>query len=204
MVVLSSIVAGLVASLVLALLALRRLSGADHHRRRAPIAFAAGWAMLAVLSVRRTDQPQRWAMIPAAFMGLSGLGFLVFQPGTSTVGAIGWVWPIVLLALVVWMVVQSRRSLRNWSRRVVLYPVFAVLVAMAVGALYQNVGEARDQAALTMPGQLVDVGRPPAAHRLHRNREPHRGPGRRARGDLGVDGRLDRPRRRTHHESVRV
>ena len=143
--VLSSIVAGLVASLVLALLA---FGGFQEPTITGVVllGFAAGWAMLAVLSVRRTDQPQRWAMIPAAFMGLSGLGFLVFQPGTSTVGAIGWVWPVVLLALVVWMVVQSRRSLRNWSRRVVLYPVFAVLVAMAVGALYQNIGEARDQA----------------------------------------------------------
>ena len=31
--------------------------------------FALGWAMLAVLSVRFTDQPQRWAAAPALFMG---------------------------------------------------------------------------------------------------------------------------------------
>jgi pimeloyl-ACP methyl ester carboxylesterase len=129
------------------------------------LAFGAGWALLAALSVRRTDQPQRWAMVPAGFMGLSGLGFLVFQPGTSTVEALGWVWPIVLPALVVWMVVQSRRSLHNWSRRVVLYPVFAVLVTMAVGALYQNIREAQDKTAFSMPGQLVNVGN----HRLHIN-----------------------------------
>src|SRR5262245_977669 len=35
--------------------------------------FALGWAMLAVLSVRFTDQPQRWAAAPALFMGLGGL-----------------------------------------------------------------------------------------------------------------------------------
>ena len=35
--------------------------------------FALGWAMLAVLSVRFTDQPQRWAVAPALFMGLGGL-----------------------------------------------------------------------------------------------------------------------------------
>jgi hypothetical protein len=34
--------------------------------------FALGWAMLAVLSVRFTDQPQRWAVVPAVFMGVSG------------------------------------------------------------------------------------------------------------------------------------
>jgi pimeloyl-ACP methyl ester carboxylesterase len=38
-----------------------------------------------------------------------------------------------------------------------------VLVAMAAGALYQSVGEARDRAALAMPGRLVQVG----DHRLH-------------------------------------
>jgi hypothetical protein len=30
--------------------------------------FALGWAMLAVLSVRFTDQPQRWAAAPALVM----------------------------------------------------------------------------------------------------------------------------------------
>jgi pimeloyl-ACP methyl ester carboxylesterase len=162
LVVLGSVAFGLAAALVLSLLV---FGGFQEPTITGVVllAFSAGWAMLAVLSVRRTDQPQRWAAIPAAFMGVSGLAFLVFQPGTSTVGAIDWVWPIVLLGLVLWMVVKSRRSLRNWSRRVVLYPVFAVLVAMAVGALYQNIGEARDHAAFSMPGQLIDVG----DHRLH-------------------------------------
>ena len=162
--VLGSIALGLVAALVLSLLV---FGGFQEPTITGVVllGFTAGWTLLAALSVRRTDQPQRWAVAPAAFMGLSGLGFLVFQPGTSTVGALGWVWPIALLALVVWMVVQSRGSLRNWSRRVVLYPVFAVLAAMAVGALYQNIGEARDKAAFSMPGQLVNVG----DHRLHIN-----------------------------------
>src|SRR4029079_7853490 len=126
LVVLGSVAAGLVTALVLALLV---FGGYQEPTITGVIllALAGGSAVLAVGSVRRTDQPQRWAVIPAGFMGLSGLGFLVFQPGASTIGAIGWVWPIVLLGLVVWMVVQSRRSLRSWSRRVVLYPVFVVL-----------------------------------------------------------------------------
>ena len=163
LVVLGSIASGLVAALVLTLLAFGgyqepTITGVTL------LAFAAGWAMLAALSTRRTDQPQRWAMVPGRrSWGCRVWAYLVFQPGTSTVGALGWVWPILLAALVVWMVVQSRRSLHNWSRPVVLYPVFAVLVAMAVGAGYQNVQQARDDAALTMPGQLFDVG----GHRLH-------------------------------------
>ena len=34
--------------------------------------FALGWAMLAVLSVRFTDQPQRWAVAPALVMEWAG------------------------------------------------------------------------------------------------------------------------------------
>src|SRR5918994_2779836 len=33
------------------------------------VGFALGWAMLAVLSVRFTDQPQRWAVVPALLAG---------------------------------------------------------------------------------------------------------------------------------------
>ena len=47
--------------------------------------FALGWAMLAVLSVRFTDQPQRWAAAPALFMGLGGLLLVAF----GSVGARG-------------------------------------------------------------------------------------------------------------------
>jgi peptidoglycan/LPS O-acetylase OafA/YrhL len=40
--------------------------------------FALGWAMLAVLSVRFTDQPQRWPTAPALVMGLGGLVLVGF------------------------------------------------------------------------------------------------------------------------------
>ena len=53
--------------------------------------FALGWAMLAVLSVRFTDQPQRWAVAPALFLGLSGLLLLVFGSGIQ--GVLSWIWP---------------------------------------------------------------------------------------------------------------
>src|SRR5215210_1425464 len=71
------------------------------------LAFALGWALLAMLSVRFSDQPQRWAAAPAAFMALAGLvslsGSAVVQAGFS------WVWPLVLFGLVVWMFVRVRR-----------------------------------------------------------------------------------------------
>src|SRR5215471_6548313 len=37
------------------------------------LGFALGWATLALLSMRLTDQPQRWAVAPALFMGVGGV-----------------------------------------------------------------------------------------------------------------------------------
>jgi pimeloyl-ACP methyl ester carboxylesterase len=123
--------------------------------------FALGWAMLAILSTRYTDQPQRWAAAPALFMGLGGLLLIAF--GTSSREALNWVWPPLLLALVIWMFVQARRQLHSRSRRWLLHPVLAVLAVAAVGAGYQTVREHADANAYPMSGQLIDVG----GHRLH-------------------------------------
>jgi pimeloyl-ACP methyl ester carboxylesterase len=119
------------------------------------MAFAAGWGLLASLSSGRTDQPQGWALIPAAFFGVLGLAHLILRPSDGVLRAFGWVWPIALVVLVVWMVRQSRRSLRGWSRPTILYPVFAVLLLSAVGGAYETVSEIPSRA---MAGQLIDVG----------------------------------------------
>jgi hypothetical protein len=123
--------------------------------------FALGWATLAVLSVRFTDQPQRWAAAPAVFMGVAGLLLIGF--GTTARDVLNWVWPPTLVALAIWMSVRSHRQLRSRSRPWLLYPVFGVLALAAVGGGYQTVREAVDANAHPMPGRLVDVG----GHRLH-------------------------------------
>ena len=123
--------------------------------------FAMGWAMLAVLSIRFTDQPQRWAAAPALFMGLGGLLLVVF--GSSVHEVLSWVWPPALLALVVGMVIGIRRQLRSRAGRWLLYPLIGVLAISAVGGGYETVREAVDANTYPMPGQLVDVG----GHRLH-------------------------------------
>src|SRR5215207_3051178 len=87
--------------------------------------FAGGWGMLAILSTRYTDQPQRWAAAPALFMGSGGLLLIGF--GSSVREVLNWVWPPVLLALVVWMFLRARRQLHSRSRPWLLYPVLAVL-----------------------------------------------------------------------------
>jgi pimeloyl-ACP methyl ester carboxylesterase len=127
------------------------------------LAFALGWTMLAWLSDLRTDQPQRWAYVPAIFMGVIGLAHLVFRPSDGVLRAFGWVWPIAAAGLAIWMVIQSRRSLHNWSRRVIIYPVLALLLLAAVGGGYETIREAMDESAYAMPGQLVDVG----GYKLH-------------------------------------
>jgi pimeloyl-ACP methyl ester carboxylesterase len=123
--------------------------------------FALGWAMLAVLSVRFTDQPQRWAAAPALFMGLCGLLLLGF--GSSVHEALNWVWPPAMLALAIWMIRRAHRQLRSRSRRRLLYPVITMVALAAIGGGYETVREATDAKAYPMPGRLIDVGE----HRLH-------------------------------------
>ena len=123
--------------------------------------FALGWAMLAVLSVRFTDQPQRWAFAPALLMGVSGVLLVLF--GSAVQPVLNWIWPPVMLALSIWMIVRIRRTLRGSRSRWVLYTVSVLLALASVGGGYQTIGEAADAQANPMPGQLIDVG----DHSLH-------------------------------------
>jgi pimeloyl-ACP methyl ester carboxylesterase len=127
------------------------------------VGLALGWAMVAVLSVRFTDQPQKWAVAPALFMGLGG--FLLVAFGSLMQEALTWVWPPALLVLAVWMIVRAYRQLHSRSGRFLLYPVIAMLVLASLGSGYETVREAADAAASPAQGQLIDVG----GHRLYLN-----------------------------------
>jgi pimeloyl-ACP methyl ester carboxylesterase len=127
------------------------------------LGFAFGWAMLAVLSQLFSDQPQRWAAAPALFFALAGVISLIGSEAVNSVW--GWIWPPILLALVVWIVIRARQRLRSPTRRWLLYPLLAVLALSAIGGGYQTVAESIDATAYPMPGQLIDVG----GHRLHLN-----------------------------------
>jgi pimeloyl-ACP methyl ester carboxylesterase len=159
-IVAGSLATGLVAALLL--VAAPSIPAEESHLTGAVLCgFALGWAMLAVLSVRFTDQPQRWAAAPALLMGLGGLLLVGF--GSSVREVLDWVWPPALLALAVWMIVRVHRQLRSRSRRWLLYPVITVLALASIGGGYETVREAADARAYPMPGQLIDVG----GHRLH-------------------------------------
>jgi pimeloyl-ACP methyl ester carboxylesterase len=122
--------------------------------------FAIGWALLAVLSVRFTVQPQRWALAPAAFMALSSVLLLV-APDASA-GLLRWVWPPAVLVLVVWVWFRARRSLHSRTRVWMLNPLLVMLVLLALAGGYEAVGQATAP-TVAMGGQLVDVG----PYRLH-------------------------------------
>jgi pimeloyl-ACP methyl ester carboxylesterase len=160
-VVAASLVAGVVAALALVLVP---FAGAPEHVITGSVllAFAFAWAMLALLSQRRTAQPQRWAIVPAAFMALGGATILALAPSGNE---LGWVWPPVLAAIVIWMTVHARRNLRSRTRVWLLYPVFAALLLSAFGGAYETYRESAGRNTYSMPGRLIDVG----GHELHIN-----------------------------------
>jgi pimeloyl-ACP methyl ester carboxylesterase len=141
LVVLGSIAGGLILGLALTL---GVFGGGREHviTGAALIALAFGMLMLFELARRRTDQPQPWAFVPALGIGVVGLALVVLGPGDRVLGWLGWVWPVLLLLVVVWSVRGARRSLHNWSRRALLYPAFAILALIALGGAFETVAEA--------------------------------------------------------------
>ncbi len=126
------------------------------------IAAAAGCAVLALLSVRRTNRPQRWAFVPAVAMSLTAAALVLFRPGDATLTATGWVWPPLLLVLTVWMTRQSRRHIAG-RQRWMIAPVLGALLLASVGGAYESVAVAGETRTSAMPGHLYDVG----GYRLH-------------------------------------
>jgi pimeloyl-ACP methyl ester carboxylesterase len=160
-IVVGSVLVGLFGALLLTLVV---FGGAQEHiiTGSAMLAFGFGWAMLAGLSTRLTNQPQRWALVPAAFMGLVGLGLLISAPGDKTLNALGWVWPPAVLVLAIWMAIKARRALRSRTRPWLLYPIFVVLALASVGGAFQTV-HAATTSTPAMPGKAYNVD----GHRMH-------------------------------------
>jgi pimeloyl-ACP methyl ester carboxylesterase len=127
------------------------------------VAFGVGWGALAALTSRRTSQAQPWARVPAAAMGVTGLALIVFGPQNEVLTLLNWVWPPLLLALVVWMFRQMRRSLTGRGRWL-LTPMLVALALAAIGGTTADVSELRiahEYAAAPGATYLVN------GHRLH-------------------------------------
>jgi pimeloyl-ACP methyl ester carboxylesterase len=170
-IVAGSLALGLVAASTLVLVV---LPGAREHTVTAAmlLAFAAGWAALAWMSTRWTDQPQRWARVPAAAMATTGAALFAFAPGDQVMAELGWIWPPALLGLAVWMIRSARRTLHSRTRTWLVQPVCAVLVLAAVGGATETVLESTDHGLDAPAGQTYDV----AGHRMYLHCTGHGSP----------------------------
>lgn len=158
-VVFGSLAAGLAAAAVLPFLPVTPVDP-DFSTSMVLFGWALGWAFLAVLSTRFTDQPQRWAVVPSVFMAVAGASVLVAPD--SVVDALGWIWPPALLVLAVWAWAHARRELHSRTRLWLLNPVLVILVLLALAGAYERISQSTAP-AVAMRGQLVDVG----PYRLH-------------------------------------
>jgi pimeloyl-ACP methyl ester carboxylesterase len=158
-VVVGSLVAGFAAAVIFPFLPVGTVD-VDFSTAMVLFGWALGWALLAVLSTRFSDQPQRWAVVPAIFMAVAGA--LVLVAPDSVVDALGWVWPPALLVLVVWIWIRARREMHSRARVWLLNPVLVILVLLVLGGVYERISES-SAPAVAMRGQLVDVG----PYRLH-------------------------------------
>jgi pimeloyl-ACP methyl ester carboxylesterase len=141
LVVLASIASGLALGLLLVLVVFA--GGAEAEITGAALlALGAGFVALAIASGRFTDQPQPWAVAPGVASAVVGLAVLALSPGDRVLATAGWVWPALLLGLVGWSFRGARRSLRNWSRRALIYPALLVLVLVAGGGAFETAAEA--------------------------------------------------------------
>ena len=191
------VVGCLAAGLVVALaLVAGPVAGAQEHVITGTVllAFASSWALLAVLSIRWTTQPQRWAAMPAGFMAVAGAGLLAFAPSGAVIDALGWIWPPVFLALLAGTVVRVRKDLPGRTRFLVVYPLLASTRLCAVGGGYQTVRASIDRRLDKAPGATDRRRRPPASPELCRNRKSDGHPRIRPRRDRRVLGTGSRPR----------
>jgi pimeloyl-ACP methyl ester carboxylesterase len=124
-------------------------------------AFGLGWGLMGFLSTRFSAQPQTWTVVPAAFLGFIGLGLILFQPGPALMDFLGWVWPLAVAGLAIWMVIQVRANLRGRGRWLMV-PMIATLLVFAVGGGLTTVNTAT-AVAPAGAGKMIDVG----GHRLY-------------------------------------
>jgi pimeloyl-ACP methyl ester carboxylesterase len=86
-----------------------------------------------------------------------GLVLALLQPGPSVMDMLGWVWPVAVALLGVWMFIQLRRELRGAGRFLVGGLIVALLLIAVAGGV-TTVGAAATAPQAAGNGQLVDVG----------------------------------------------
>ncbi len=162
-VVVGCVASGVLASAVMVLAG--PIAGAEEHVITGTTLLLSGgsWGLLAVVAEFQLNQPQRWAAALAGFLVCAGAALLIAAPGDRVLNALGWIWPLLFLALIARIATRVRRQLPGRSRKWIVYPMLTAYALCAVGGFAQTIGETLDQRAHAAPGERVDVGR----HRLH-------------------------------------
>jgi pimeloyl-ACP methyl ester carboxylesterase len=158
----TSMALGLGAALAVVLV---MLPGSPEHVTTAALllSFASGWGALAWMSARWTEQPQRWARVPAAVMAGAGIALVAFAPDDRAMAGLGWVWPAALLGLAVWMIRSVRRAMPSRARTWFIQPVCVVLALAAIGGATETVLESADHRLNAPVGQTYTVD----GHRMY-------------------------------------
>ena len=191
-----AILASLVAGIVLAIaLLLGPASGASEPMITGSVmfAFGLGWGLMAFLSTRYSAQPQTWMVVPALFLGIIGLGLMVFQPGPAAMDLLSWIWPPALAILAVWMFMQVRRQPprpRPLARRPGHRHAPAHRRRWCLRDRQRS--HSRNRADRSRPDGRR--GRPPALHRMHGLGQPDRRPPGGARRLVLLTGQASRRR----------
>ena len=74
------------------------------------LAFAAGWLLIALLSRFTTGGFQWWPLIPAGILALVGGLLVAGDAGLQVLKAIGYVWPVVLIAVGAGIILRKRTA----------------------------------------------------------------------------------------------
>ena len=121
------------------------------------LAFGLGWGLMAWATGRFSGQPQRWALVPAAVLGLTGIGLILVRPDGRAMDVLSWIWPPAIALLAIWILAQVRTRLRGRGRWLVV-PLAVVLLASAIGGAIAAVSGVAGATTAPQAGQLVDVG----------------------------------------------
>jgi hypothetical protein len=74
------------------------------------ISFAAGWALITILSAIFTHETMKWPLIPGAILGFIGLGLFTGGFMLRAVELAGRLWPIALIVAGLIIIIRQRRS----------------------------------------------------------------------------------------------
>jgi hypothetical protein len=72
------------------------------------LAFSAGWALISLLSPISKQGFQWWPLIPGGIIGLVGLAIMRGGAAMQLLEIIGYIWPLVLVAIGAYLLLRRR------------------------------------------------------------------------------------------------